>query len=65
MKQVRDEDRTLTFSKKIVNTTMILVLGILLGIFSKYLDNMTLSDDIWWHNILEFLGECKLICALE
>ena len=55
LKQVRDEDRTLTFSKKIVNTTMILVLGILLGIFSKYLDNMTLSDDIWWHNILEFL----------
>lgn len=55
LKQVRDEDRTLTFSKKIVNTTMILVLGILLGIFSKYLDNMTLSDNIWWHNILEFL----------
>ena len=32
-----------------------LLLGVLLGIFSKWLDDMAVSDEIWWQRILGIL----------
>ena len=45
----------LNLKKCIVNSLLILILGIVLGILSKWLDNLAIDNDIWWHNIIETL----------
>lgn len=50
--KIREQDKTLVFSKKVINTFIVLVLGIVLGIFSKWLDNIPLNDSIMWKRFL-------------
>ena len=45
----------LNLKKCIVNSLLILILGIVLGILSKWLDNLAIDNNIWWHNIIETL----------
>lgn len=45
----------LYLKKCIVNSLLILILGIVLGILSKWLDNLVIDNNIWWHNIIETL----------
>lgn len=50
--KIREQDKTLVFSKKVINTFIVLVFGIVLGIFSKWLDNTALNDSIMWKRFL-------------
>jgi hypothetical protein len=52
---IRKPDKNLELSRKIIYTCLILVLGIALGIFSKWLDNMAIDDTIWWQHLLGVL----------
>lgn len=64
LKQIREGDTTLSFSKKVLNTVMILILGVLLGVFSKWLDNTSLNDDVWWQSILSYLDLGNVLSSL-
>lgn len=39
----------------IISATLIFVTGIVLGIVSKWLDNLALDSTIWWHRLFETL----------
>ena len=39
----------------IISATLIFVTGIVLGIVSKWLDNLALDSTIWWHRLFEAL----------
>lgn len=55
LKKIRMPDNSLKLSRKIINTALIFLLGIILGIFSKWLDNLSIDDTIWWQHILGIL----------
>lgn len=37
------------------NALLLLLLGVLLGVFAKWLDELALDDRIWWHLVIEKL----------
>ena len=41
---------------KIINTFLIFLFGVILGIFSKWLDNLSIDDSVWWQHILGILN---------
>lgn len=53
--KIRVQEHDLKLNKKIINTSLIFILGIVLGIFSKWLDNLSINDTIWWQHMLEIL----------
>ena len=52
---LRKKNTTINMKKKIINTFLILLLGIILGLFSKWLDSISINSNIWWHNIIGYL----------
>ena len=51
--EIRKIDDNLKFKNKLINTFLIILLGISLGMFSKWLDNLSIDNSIWWMNIVE------------
>ena len=46
--KIRMLNKDIKTKNKIVNTVLIFLFGILLGIFSKWLDNLSIDNTIWW-----------------
>lgn len=52
MDKIRTPDRNMKMRNKVINTIFIFLLGVILGIFSKWLDNLIIDNTLWWQNIL-------------
>ena len=52
-KNIRVVKNELKLKNKIINTILIFLFGIILGIFSKWLDNLSIDNSIWWMNVIE------------
>ena len=53
LNNIRKADNSLKFKTKIINTILIFLIGIVLGMLSKWLDNLSIDNSIWWMNIVE------------
>ena len=56
LEKVRTSNNNLTTFNKVRNSIIILLFGIVLGVFSKWLDNLAINDSIWWQHILGILN---------
>lgn len=55
LNKIRTTDNTMGKNQTIIYSIMILIAGILLGVFSKWLDSMAINDAIAWQFIFGFL----------
>lgn len=53
--KIRTPKKEDKLSVQLRNSLLVLLLGIALGIFSKWLDNTPINDAIWWQHILGVL----------
>ena len=53
LNKIRKDNNSLNSKSRIKNTILIFILGVVLGIFSKWLDNLSIDSSIWWMNIIE------------
>ena len=60
LNKIRVPDENTTMKSKIVNTILIFLLGIILGLFSKWLDNLSINDEIWWQHFIGILDLGKI-----
>ena len=64
LEKVRTPNYNLITFNKIRNSMMIFLFGIALGVFSKWLDNMSLNDSIWWQHILGIIDLGNVLSSL-
>ena len=57
-------NRVLSKNQKLLNTILIFILGISLGIFSKWLDSLALYDSISWHRFIEIIDLGNILSEL-
>lgn len=62
--EIRIPETNTQRSTKVINSLLILLLGIALGIFSKWLDNMAIDDGIRWQYILGILDLRNVFSSL-
>ena len=55
LKKLTISNKNLKMQNKIINTFLIFLFGVILGIFSKWLDNLSIDDSVWWQHILGIL----------
>ena len=55
MKEILNKIRVPDTNENLKNSIISTVLIILLGVFSKWLDNLSIDSTVWWQNILEIL----------
>ena len=54
-KKIRIMNKSIKMQNKIINTFLIFLFGMILGIFSKWLDNLSIDDSVGWQHILGML----------
>ena len=54
LNQIRTPNRC-SIKSALISATLIFVVGVVLGIFSKWLDNLALDSTIWWQRLFETL----------
>ena len=54
-KKIGITNKSLRMQNKIINTFLIFLFGVILGIFSKWLDNLSIDDSGLWQHILGML----------
>ena len=64
LEKVRTSNNNLTTFNKIKNSIIVFVFGIVLGVFSKWLDNLSLNDNIWWQHILGIIDLGNVFSSL-
>ena len=64
LEKVRTSNNNLTTFNKIKNSIIVFVFGIVLGVFSKWLDNLSLNDSIWWQHILGIIDLGNVLSSL-
>ena len=55
LNEIRKPKTNIKLKNKIINTFLIFLMGIFLGIFSKWLDNLVIDTSISWMKIIEYL----------
>ena len=65
LNKIRIPNKDMKLKNKIINTSLIMLLGISLGIFSKWLDNLGINDAIWWQHILGILDLRNVFSDIE
>ena len=55
-KKLTISNKNLKMQNKIINTFLIFLFGVILGIFSKWLDNSSIDDSVWWQHTLGMLN---------
>lgn len=55
LNKIRMPEKNISTKNKIINTSLVAIFGVALGIFSKWLDNLAIDNTIWWHNVIEKL----------
>ena len=55
LNKIRTTDKSIKTKNKILSTFLIFLLGVILGVFSKWLDNLSINDSIWWQHVLGIL----------
>ena len=53
LNNIRKPTKELKLKNKIINSLLILLLGIALGIIAKWLDNLIIGDNIWSLKIID------------
>lgn len=55
LNKIRIPNSNISVKNKIINTILLFLLGMVLGILSKWLDNLSINNTIWWQNIIDIL----------
>lgn len=63
-KNSRIPNKDIPMKDKIIHTLLIFLLGILLGVFSKWLDNLSIDDTIWWQHMIGILDLRNVFSSL-
>ncbi len=53
LNSIRRAETEASIKQKVLYTLAVFVFGILLGMFSKWLDNLSLNSSVWWMKIIE------------
>ena len=62
---MKSDFKKIRMKNKIINTFLIFLFGVILGIFSKWLDNLSIDDSVWWQHILEISNLRNVFSLLE
>ncbi|MCM1046413.1 MAG: hypothetical protein NC417_12970 [Candidatus Gastranaerophilales bacterium] len=65
LNEIRKPNTEYKLSNIIRNSLLILLLGIILGVFSKWLDNLSIYDNIWWQHVLGILDLRNVFSEVE